>query len=309
MHKQEQPFPHNVPHKKGFALILTLSALAVIISLTAVLISYLDEARKDSSASKAMIQADLYYADIKKVFKGFKEKKSLYAVLYLSPIPLVSPDGRFSVIVECKPIAKAVNINWLALGNDANMSNRYDAAQKVFETIIQSYDLEDASNLETLLLEEIGGKRKVVLKEQSRLLQKNGIITYKQFTDILDRYQYESDDAKAGTVPWDKYFVFNPVSKEPEENLIDGDYISAELLAVLFDIDLASVKDEWVEGAIELKTFVQNMGANYEQGLYAKEFLPQSRCEVQYDYEGERFGFGFEDIEGEVKHFEFLGKQ
>ena len=238
MNKQARPFSYNVPHKKGFALILTLSALSVIIALTAVLISYLDEARKDSSASKAMIQADLYYADIKKVFKGFKEKKSLYTVLYLSPIPLVSPDGRFSLIVECKSIANAVNINWLGTSADANMSSRYDVAQKVFETIIQSYDLEDASKLEALLFEEIGGKNKMVLKEQSRLPQKNGIITYKQFTDILDRYQYESDDAKVGTVPWDKYFVFNPVSKYPEDNLIDGDYISAELLAVLFDIDL-----------------------------------------------------------------------
>ena len=309
MYKQAQPFPRNVPHKKGFALILTLSALAVIIALTAVLISYLDEARKDSSASKAMIQGDLYYTDIKKVFKGFKDKKSLYAVLYLSPIPLLSEDGRFSVTVACKPIAKGVNINWLALANDANMSDRYDAAQKVFETIIQSYDLEDASKLESLLFEEIGSKKKMVLKEQSRLPQKNGIITYKQFTDILDRYQYESDDAKVGTVPWDKYFVFNPVSKYPEDNLIDGDYISAELLAVLFDIDLESVKDEWVEGAIALKTFVENMGSTYEQNLYAQGFLPQSRCEVQYDYEGERFGFVFEDIEGEVKYFEFLGKE
>lgn len=309
MHKQEPSFHHSVAHKKGFALILTLSALAVIIALTAVLISYLDEARKDSSSSKAMIQADLYYADIKKVFKGFKEKKSLYAVLYLSPVPLLSPDGRFSVIVTCKPMAKGVNINWLAFANDANMSNRYDAAQKVFETIIQSYDLEDASKLEELLFEEVGGKNKVLRKEQSRLPQKNGIITFKQFTDILDRYQYEADDVKAGTVPWAEYFVFNPVSKDPAENLIDGDYISAELLSVLFDIDLASVKDEWAAGVVELKTFVQNMGGSYEKSLYAQEFLPQSRCEVQYDYEGERFGFVFEDIEGEVKNFEFLGKE
>ena len=132
MHKQAQPFSHDVPHKKGFALILTLSALTVIIALTAVLISYLDEARKDSSASKAMIQANLYYADIKKVFKGFKEKKSLYTILYLSPIPLLSPDGRFSVIVDCKPVSNAVNINWLGVANDANMSSRYDVCTESF---------------------------------------------------------------------------------------------------------------------------------------------------------------------------------
>ena len=313
MQKQEPPYRHNVPHrvshKKGFALILTLSVLMVIIALTSVLISYLDEARKESTTSKAMIQGNLYYADIQKMFKGFKEKKTLYAVLYLSPVPLASPDGRFSVIVACKPMAKAVNINWLSRANDANMSTQYAAAQKVFETIVQSYDLEDASKLEEMILEEIGGKNRVVVKEQSRLRQKNGIITYKQMADILDRYQYGSDDSKIGQVPWEKYFVFNEVSKDPQENLIDGDYISAELLAVLFDIDLETVKEEWVEGSVELKTFVENMGGVYDQKLFVKEFLPMSRCEIQYDYEGERYAFTFEDIEGEVKNFEFVGKQ
>ena len=308
MQQPKQTFHHSVSHKKGFALILTLSALTAIIALTAVLITYVDEARKDSSSSKAMIQGDLYYADIKKIFKGFKEKKTLYNTLYLSPVPFVSPDGRFSVIVACKPLASGVNINWLSLGNEANMSVQYDAAQKVFESIVQNYDIEDASRLEELFLEEIGRKRKYVQKEQSRLRQKNGIISVQQFTDILDRYQREADDTKVGKIPWGKYFVFNEISKDPQENLIDGDHISPELLAVLFDIDFASVKEEWVAGG-ELKTFISNMGGTYDAKLYAKEFLAQSRCEIDYDYEGERFSFRFEDREGEVKYFEFLGKQ
>ena len=61
-------------------------------------------------------------------------------------------------------------------------------------------------------------------------------------------------------------------------------------------------------GAVALKTFVQDNGGTYEQNLFAKEFLAQSQCEVQYGYEGERFSFKFEDIEGEVKNFEFFGK-
>jgi hypothetical protein len=212
------------------------------------------------------------------------------------------------VIVTCKPLAAGVNINWLALGNESNMTRQYDAAQKVFESIVQNYTIEDASKLEALLLEEIGGKQNYVQKEQSRLRQKNGIISFKQLTDILDRYQREADDTKVGKVPWKKYFVFNEVSKDHSENLIDGDFISAELLAVLFDIDLESVKEEWAEG-VELKTFVSNMGGAYDAKLYAKEFLEQSACEIAYDYEGERFSFRFEDREGEVKHFEFFGKQ
>lgn len=308
MHIPEQTFHHSVSHKKGFALILTLSALTVIIALAAVLVAYVDEARKDSSSSKAMIQGNLYYADIKKIFKGFKEKKTLYNTLYLSPIPFASDDGRFSVIVACKPLSAGVNINWLAYGNEANMTAQYDAVQKVFESIVQNYEIEDASRLEELFMEEIGGERKYVQNEQSRLRQKNGIISLKQFRGILDRYQREADDTKIGKVPWEKYFVFNETSKDPRENLIDGDHISAELLAVLFDIDFASVKEEWVEGG-ELKTFVSNMGGSYDTKLFAKEFLAQTVCDITYDYEGERFSFRFEDIEGEVKHFEFFGKQ
>jgi len=309
MQTQEQPFHHSVAHRKGFALILTLSALTVIIALTAVLVSYLDEARKESSTAKAMIQADLYYADIKQLFKGFKDKKTLYNTLYLAPIPLISDDGRFSVIVACKPLANGVNINWLANSTDANMSEQFSASQKVFDTIAQSYELEDASRLEEMILEEIGTKKGYVLKEQSRLRQKNGIISYKQFTDILDRYQRSADDSKVGQVPWENYFTFTQSSKDPAENLLDGDYLSAELIAVLFDIDLETVKEEWVPGSVDLKTFIQNLGGVYKQNLFSKEFLARSKCEIQYDYEGERFGFGFEDIDGEVKYFEFFGKQ
>ena len=309
MQRKTYTFHPRTACKKGFALILTLSVLAVISALSAVLISYLDTARKESGYSKAMIQGDLYYADIKKLFKGFKDKKALYSMLYLAPFPIVSPDGRFSVIVACRPLANAVNVNWLGFASENNATLYYDTAQKVFDTVVQNYELEDPSKLEEMIIEEIAPGKKVVLKEQSRLAQKNGIISHEQFNDILDRYQRASDDSKVGQIPWDKFFTFTAVSKDLSENLIDGDYLSAELIATLFDIDIESVKDEWVAGALELKTFVNNMGATYDPKLFAKEFLAQSQCEIAYDYEGQRFSFRFEDIEGEVKHFEFLGKQ
>jgi len=308
-HTLPSQIPNTVPHRKGFALIITLSALTVIIALTGVLISYIDEARKDSSSSKAMIQGNLYYADIKHIFTKFKKKKTLYATLYLSPIPFASPDGRFSVIVRCTPLANGVNINWLGLSSDQNMSEHVSMAQNLFEIIVQEYDLEDATRLEEMIVEEVGGKAKFVQREQSRLRQKNGIISFKQFEGILDRYQFEADDSKVGNVPWKKFFVFNKVEKSAVENLIDGDHISAELLSFLFAIDLQTVKEAWVPGTLSLKTFIQDNGGTYDQKLFAKEFLAQSQCEVQYDYEGERFAFKFEDIEGEVKNFEFFGKQ
>ena len=309
MDKTKHTLPHSIPHRKGFALIITLSALTVIIALTGVLINYLDEARRDASTTKAMIQGNLYYADIKQIFTKFKKKKTLYSTLYLAPIPFASEDGRFSVIVQCSPLANGVNINWLGVGNEQNMSQHSAMVQNIFEIIVQEYDLEDATRLEEMILEEIGAQGKFVQKEQSRLRQKNGIISFKQFEGILDRYQFEADDDNIGQVPWKKFFVFNKISKTAAKNLIDGNYISAELISVLFAIDLPTVKEEWVPGVLELKTFIQNNGGIYDQNLFAKDFLAQSQCEVQYDYKGERFAFKFEDIEGEVKNFEFFGKQ
>lgn len=304
MDKPKYTIHRRVPHRKGFALFITLSVLAVIIALTGILLSYFDEVRKDAETTKALIQGNLYYADIAKTFKNFKKKKTLYTTLYLIPVPLSSPDGRFSMLLKCRPLANGVNVNWLGLGNSQEMLEQYNAAQNLFDTISQTYNLEDAGRLQEMLLEEIGGKEKFVQKEQSRLRQKNGIISYKQFEGIISRYQLEVDDQKVSRVPWAKLFVFSSTAK-----VIDGDYISAELISLLFDIDFSTVKEEWIEGETKLKIFVQNMGGTYDQKLFTEDFLAESECEVQYGHADERFRFTFVDIQGEVKNFEFYGKQ
>ncbi len=304
MDKPKHTIHRGIPHRRGFALLITLSVLVLIIALTSVLLSYFDEVRKDATATQALIQGNLYYADIQKIFKNFKKKKTLYSTLYLMPVPLSSPDGRFSMLLKCRPLANGVNVNWLGLGNSQEMREQYNVAQNLFDTISQTYNLEDAGRLQEMLLEEIGSKGKFVQKEQSRLRQKNGIISYKQFEGIISRYQLEVDDQKVSRVPWAKLFAFSPIAK-----VIDGDYISAELIALLFDIDFSTVKEEWMEGETNLKTFVQNMGGTYEQKLFAEDFLAESECEVQYGHADERFRFTFVDIQGEVKDFEFYGKQ
>ncbi|BAF70986.1 hypothetical protein [Sulfurovum sp. NBC37-1] len=304
MDKPKYHVSRNTTGRKGFALLITLSVLAVLIALTGVLLSYFDTVRKDAAGTKALIQADLYYTDIRKIIKGFKEKKTLYTTLYQMPVPLASPDARFDILIQCRPRANGININWLGKENDPKMSLQYDAARKLFENIAQTYDLEDAGRLEEILLEEMQSKKPFIVKEYNRLLQKNGIISFKQFGQILQRYQFETDDRKISLVPWKKYFVFGDSGA-----LVDGDYLSPELIAMLFDIDLDSVKEEWVEGGMKLKDFVQNMGGEYNDKLFAQKFVEEVKCSVQYAYEDERFAFTFIDNEEEVKDFEFNGKQ
>ena len=304
MDKPENRSDRHSRQRSGFALLITLSVLAVLIALTGVLLSYFDTVRKDAAGTKALIQGDLYYADVRRIITDFKEKKTLFATLYQIPVPLASPDGRFDLVLQCHPEANGININWLGKEDDPQMNVQYKTAQKLFEAIVQNYGLEDAGRLEELLLEAMQGKKTFAAREDKRLLQKNGIISFKQFTRILQRYQFETDDQKIATVPWKKYFVFGD-----RGDVVDGDYLSAELIAILFNIDLDTVKEGWVQGGMKLKDFVQGMGSKYDDKLYAEGFVEEVGCSVQYAYEDGRYAFTFKDSEGEVKDFEFNGKQ
>jgi hypothetical protein len=309
MDKPSPPAVIQTFQRRGFALIITLSVLTVIIALTGVMISYLDIARKDATQTEAMMQANLYFSDIKELLVRFKEKKALYTTLYTTMIPIVSDDGRFSLSLKCRPLANGVNINWLGETNNPLMEAQYNAAQSVFEALAGKYEIEDPSRLSEMLYEEIRMSESENPDRESRLVQKNGIISYKQFEHLLSRYQFETDDQNIGKIPWEKYFVFNPVPKVPEENRIAGDYMSVELISVLFDIDQATLKEEWQEGDGALKRLLSSYGIAFNQKLYAMNFVDQSSCTVKYAYRGKQFAFRFIDKEGEVKNFEFYGEQ
>ena len=300
-----KPYENNVKHREGFALMITLSVLAVIIALTMVLLSYFDEVREDASRTKPMIQANVYYADILSMFKKFKKKETIFKTLYLMPVPLQSPDGRFSLMLTCEPLAKGVNINWLGL------ENKKDIAQELFDWLAGQYNLENPERLREMILEEIGGDKKYVSKEYRRVRQKNGIMSYRQFAAVVSRYQFEVDDEQISRVPWEKYFSFSLTSKK-----IDIKYSSPELISWLFRIDDIQSVREWQNEVFRessLREFVNNNGSvNYDERknliVGEKAFQEESVCTVQYTLADESYRFKFEYIQGEAKHFEFYTK-
>lgn len=297
-----------VKNRQGFALLITLSVLSVIIALTMVLLSYFEEVQQDSSDTKALIQADIYYTNITNIFQGFKNKKDLFSVLYSTELPLQTPDNQFSLVLKCEPLYKGVNINWLGLENDSKKTELYTVAQELFEVLAQDYNIEDAGRLQEMLLEEIGGTYNVVQQEESRLHKKNGIISYQQFAELISRYQFEIDDSHIGAVPWRKYFSFSPKADK-----IDAEYSSPELISYLFDIDLETVK-EWGSfiGDGTLEDFVTQNGGDYAQRksiLAGETFLEATECSVRYAQAESHYRFNFKYIQGEAKHFEFFGKQ
>jgi len=290
--------------QRGFALMITLSVLSIVIALTVVLLSYFNEVKEDADMTKALIQADVYYADILKEFNKFKQKKSLFGLLYKRTVSLRTPKGDFSLILRCAPLSAGVNINWLALQKESKKQYLYQEAQQVFDFLAQEYHLEEPDRLLELILVEIGKGKKFVSKEQSRLIQKNGIISYQQFLGILKQYEMEVDDLKVGHVPWKKYFSFALQSEK-----IDAEYSSAELISFLFDIDIKTVR-EWMTSIpkISLKNFVNENAGNYEEKknlLADGTFLGESRCTVNF---GAGYKFTFDYIQGEARYFEFYGK-
>ena len=290
--------------QRGFALMITLSVLSVVIALTIVMLSYFNEVKEDADLTKALIQADVYYADIVEQFDKFKAKKNLFSQLYRRPLSLRTPKGRFSLVLRCQPLASGININWLAMEREAKKQHLYQEAQIIFDALAQEYDLEEPDRLLEMILFEIGKGRKFVTQDQSRLIQKNGIISYQQFSGILNRYEMEVDDLKVGRVPWRKYFSFSLKSEK-----IDAEYSSAELISFLFDIDLKTVR-EWMSSIpkTSLKNFVNENAGNYNEkkNLLAEgTFLGESRCTVNF---GAGYKFTFDYIQGEAKYFEFYGK-
>jgi len=290
--------------REGFALIITLSVLSVVIALTIVLLSYFTKVKEDAETTKALIQADIYYADILSQLKKFKDTKSIFKRLYRFPLSLRTPDGRFNITLHCHPLASGININWLAMEHVQGKQEYFQEAQILFDTLAQQYELEDPDRLLEMILEEIGLGKKYVQKSQSRLIQKHGIISYQQFSEIIKRYEIEVDDLKVGHVPWRKYFSFSNHADK-----IDAEYSSAELISYLFDIDLRTVR-EWMASLEKssLQAFVNENGGNYNEKknlLAGGTFLEESRCSVGY---GAGYRFTFDYIRGEAKYFEFHGK-
>jgi hypothetical protein len=294
--------------RKGIALLITLVTIAVMMVLVGMLVSALGSVQKDSRDTASLLQANLYYTNIVNIFKTVKEKEILLSTLYQIPIPFSIEEENFFMTVKCRPLSSGININWLGSENDTKMSSNYAITQKLFDAVAATYNLADPMLLEEMLLDAIGKEEMSLDKPHRRLQQKRGIIDYQQFTEIIDRYRFEADDPVAATIPWKKLFSFST-----EANVTDGDYMSAEAVSVFFDMELSAVEEEWIPGSGALKAFAQshNLESEYDKhkGIFAQKFVDHAECEVIYTYAEEPYRFTFVYSQGEVKHFEFFGRQ
>ncbi|MDQ7086269.1 MAG: hypothetical protein Q9M36_15805 [Sulfurovum sp.] len=261
--------------KEGFALMITLSVLSVVIALTVVLLSYFNEVKEDAQTTKALIQGNVYYADILEQFSKFKNKKSLFSQLYLRAVSLNSPDGRFSLSLSCKPLSSGININWLAMDRNKEKQHLFQESQILFDFLSEAYKIEDPDRLLELILLEIGQDKTLEKEDQRRLIQKNGIISYAQLSEIINRYEMEVDDQKVALIPWGQYFSFSKTSEK-----IDIEYSSIAFISFLFDMSIQSVTEwKYAREKISLANFVSQNGGDFsaKKRLFAgNTFLAES---------------------------------
>jgi len=294
-------------NRSGFALLLTLSILAIVISLSSVLVGYMSTVSQSANDTKALIQANIFYKDVQNILNKYeKDKENFYTTLYESPIPIASDSG-FDILINCKPLSNGVNINWLAFDNKS-MKSQSEAAHKTLRYIAQQYNISNPNLLEDMITFRIKQGTLLDSEFQERLKKRKVILSYSEFEKILYEYIQKENDINVIRIPWNRYFVFNDIDKNIKNNLIYGNYISAELISALYNIDIVTVKSDWVEGN-DLNTFLNNIGLKFDKKLFVQKFYARSKCEVYYNYMNHRFKFTFNDIDNEVKDFEFYGRQ
>jgi len=291
--------------RPAVTLLITLSVIATMIALMGVMFKYLDVARSKAEIKASVIQANLLSGDLSKILRktlGKKPSTSTMQTLFATPLGLSADSGEFAMSISCQPLANRINISWLGLDGAKDGEQRYALAQTVFDTLVDEANLRESSTLLEKILAELKHRNGTTFGAQSRINKKKGIITFKKFREILDDYRYETDDKRVYKIAWEKYFTFGHSEKK-----LDGDFITQELLALLYEIDIQVVREDFVQG--ELAGFLSEIGEEKRRysWLFPKKALPIAHCKVGYSFRQGSYGFSFNYMNERIEGFEFFG--
>jgi len=295
--------------RPAITLLITLSVIATMIALMGVMFKYLDVARGKAEVKASMIQANLLSADMGQMLRqilGKKPSKSTMKTLFETPLGLSAQSGEFAMTISCNPLANRVNITWLGLEGVGKKQKAFSLAQSLFEMLTDQVNLRDAALLREKILAELKQTNSMVFGESSRINKKKGIISFKKFQEILDDYRYEADDTRIYRIPWQKYFSFGI-----SEQKIDGDFISPELLAFLYDVEIDVVQEDFEMGALDhFLTEIGETKATYKW-LFSKpkKALPIAQCKASYRFRKGSYSFQFNYVDRRIEGFEFFSNQ
>jgi hypothetical protein len=290
--------------RSGFALLVTLAVLSVLVALSAVMIGLMDRAHGSANDIRALIQANVLYRDAANVFARSGGEEAFRSVLFAAPLPIGGDRIGFSGTVECRPRSDAININWWIFEHNATYAIFADAAKRMFRAVAERYAFEDPVFLEGLIAERIAQ-----IENEATKTKRNGI-DFSAFGSLLVEYILQTNDESVRKVPWRRLFVFEPplgTNGKPEK--IAAEYMSTEAVSLYFDVEKSLVEEGRLTG--KLGDFLA--AAGYADDSYAKLFtdgIPSSGvCEMRFVYRNATYAFRFHEFNGKVNRFVFLGQQ
>ena len=291
--------------RPAITLLITLSVIATMIALMGVMFKYLDVARSKAEVKASLIQANLLSSDITQLLRqilGKSPSKNTMQTLFETPLGLQVQTGEFAMGISCTPLANRINIAWLGWENNSKKQKEYLLAESIFEMLVDRTNLRDSAVLREKIVAALQENSSMIYGIPSRLNEKKGIISWKRFQQILDDYRYEVDDVAIYQIPWQKYFSFGVNSQR-----IDGDFVTPELLAFLYDTELSVVQDGYQWGALD--TFLSEIGESRDtyKWLFSKKALAVAACRATYGFRKGNYGFKFNYVDGRIEGFEFFG--
>ncbi|NPA50744.1 MAG: hypothetical protein GXO02_03840 [Epsilonproteobacteria bacterium] len=288
--------------KAAITLFITLAVVVAMLSLVGIVFTYLADARSRAVDKAALIQANVLFADARDALDTFVGKnpsvgrlKNIYDV----PVMLKEKKGRFNMLIACLPAHAAIPITWFKEG--AENQARYNLASLVLEDIVLKHEIKDAALLSDLISKAVSQEYTTEFGKLGRVKRDLNYFSYNSFKKVLNDYILQTDDMSVYKVNWNLFYSFGEDFKE-----LDGDFLSAKLISIIFGIDEQIVKEDFKSG--ELKNFLIENGGDielYNSTLFAKKPVVAMKCSANYKYGDRSYSFSFKYIDKKVSDFEF----
>jgi len=292
-----------VKKRKAITLFITLAVIVALIALVGIVFGYLSDARKKAQDKAALIQANIIYADASNALKKYLGKKPSNGILkqiYSIPIAINEEKGNFNMMLACAPSHAAIPIIWLQEPTEKTQDN-FNVASMIFNKIALEADIKDPQYLLQLIQYYISSKNKIDFNIESRLEKRLNYLSYSEFLSILNEYNLQKDDANVYKAKWKSFFAFGENYKQ-----IDSNYLSADLVSYIFDIDKQIVQEGFTDN--NLKKFLYDNGADMEffnSKVFSKGVVVAMRCTINYTYGNGNYSFEFDYTQGKVHGFKF----
>lgn len=294
-----------VKKRPAITLFITLAVIVALLALVGIVFSYLSEARAKAQDKSALIEANLIYADVSNAVSRYVGKKPTIGTLkniYNIPITIKESKGPFSLLAACTAARAAVPITWLATNGGSKMQSRYNIASAIIEDIGVQSRLKDTERLKSMISDALNSKYIYNFGKEGRLKRRKDYLSWIEFKKILDDYYLKEDDKNIYKVAWKSYFAFGQGYKE-----IDGNFLSAKLISIIFGIDEKIVEEDFKSG--HLKQFLYDNGADmelYKSDIFAKKAVAAMECSANYTFGKGSYSLKFRYINGKVEGFEFV---